>query len=224
MEYVLSKNWSFMMSDPRLSTLFRWGVENSAVATSTDGSEQTSPKQQLDPQMLAALLSGPSDADLMQEAIKAVHSSDFDIDQKIIALTNFRDLIEGIDNANNVDKLKLWSPLLELLKSEERRIRLMAASCVSSAVQNNEKCQKEVSIDLNHLRKPMLSAGQWFDEGIASQPRRYYHFSGDGLEGGRRASQVESYHCHILRRSQPPSRFGCNNPPLPRNYPDFGDY
>ncbi|KAF1989184.1 Fes1-domain-containing protein [Aulographum hederae CBS 113979] len=135
------------MNDPGLNNLLKWGVENSA-ASRNDPNVQAprNPSSGLDPQTLAALLGGPSDADLMREAMNAITSPEVDLDNKLIAFDNFEQMIENLDNANNMESLKLWMPLVEQLNSKEADIRRMAAWCVGTAVQNNIKAQERVSL------------------------------------------------------------------------------
>lgn len=80
----------------------------------------------------------------MKASIYAVLSTDPEVtvDDKVVAFDNFEQLIENLDNANNIEPLALWKPLLECLSHEEKEIRKMAAWCVGTAVQNNEKSQK----------------------------------------------------------------------------------
>lgn len=133
-----------------MNNLLKWGIQNSSgTANSTTDNNASSgagapSTRGLDPQALAALLGGPSDADLMKEAMAALHSDEVDLDNKLIAFDNFEQLVETIDNANNMENLGLWTPLLELLKHEEKEMRKMAAWCVGTAVQNNEKAQDKV--------------------------------------------------------------------------------
>lgn len=53
--------------------------------------------------------------------------------------------MENLDNANNMEALKLWTPLVEKLESEDTQDREMACWCLGTAVQNNIKCQERVS-------------------------------------------------------------------------------
>jgi hsp70-interacting protein len=53
-------------------------------------------------------------------------------------------LVEQIDNASNLEALKLWPPLLFCLSFEEPQLRRYAAWVIGTAVQNNSKAQ-------NHL-------------------------------------------------------------------------
>jgi hsp70-interacting protein len=131
--------------DPGLNELLRWGVENSS-ATQNDPSATTPTTRSLNPEAIAALFGGPSDADLMKESMAAILSTDPEVtlDDKLIAFDNFEQLIENLDNANNLGSLALWSPLLSCLAHAEHEIRMMAAWCVGTAVQNNEKSQERL--------------------------------------------------------------------------------
>ena len=103
-------------------------------------------KSDLTPEVLEALFGGPSEADLMKAAIEVITdaSPDNTLENRLVAFDNFEQLIESLDNANNLEKLDLWRPLLGLLEHEERELRRMAAWCVGTAVQNNEKTQERL--------------------------------------------------------------------------------
>jgi len=142
--------------DPNLNGLLRWGIENSD-ATRNDPTAQTDrdATRGLNQEILKALLGGPSEADLMKEAIAAVKSPEVDLENKLIAFDNFEQLVESIDNANNITALKLWEPLTQELESDEPKLRAMAAWCIATAVQNNIKAQEKV-------RKQSSSARQTY--------------------------------------------------------------
>ena len=131
--------------DPGLNELLKWGVENSSAARS-DPSAPPPTTRGLNPDAIAALFGGPSDADLMKESMAAILSTDPEVtlDDKLIAFDNFEQLIENLDNANNLGPLALWTPLLSCLAHAEHEIRMMAAWCVGTAVQNNEKSQERL--------------------------------------------------------------------------------
>ena len=57
------------------------------------------------------------------------------------AFDNLELLVEQIDNASNLDVLKLWPPLLSMLSSPEAELRRYAAWVTGTAVQNNPKAQ-----------------------------------------------------------------------------------
>ncbi|KAK7741052.1 hsp70 nucleotide exchange factor fes1 [Cytospora paraplurivora] len=132
------------------------GTSNRAVAVPTpaEGAETQAvaaapapaTRSDLTPDILAALLGGPSDADLMKESMAVITSSDPEVslENKLIAFDNFEQLIESLDNANNMATLSLWGPLLAQLGHAEAEVRKYAAWCVGTAVQNNEKSQERL--------------------------------------------------------------------------------
>ena len=130
---------------PGMNELLKWSVENSST-TANDPSAAPPTNRHLNPEALNALFGGPSDADLMIASMQAIKSSDPEItlEDKLVAFDNFEQLIENLDNANNLQPLALWTPLLECLAHEEAEIRMMAAWCVGTAVQNNEKSQERL--------------------------------------------------------------------------------
>lgn len=117
-----------------------------AVATSP-APEVTAPgPRPIDPEVLASLFGGPSEAELMKAAIEVITdpSPEVTLENRLIAFDNFEQLIENLDNANLLEKLSLWSPLLSVLEHEEEEMRFFAAWCVGTAVQNNEKTQERL--------------------------------------------------------------------------------
>ena len=134
------------MADPGLNSLLKWSVENSE-ATRNDPTAQTDPKAErdpnrgLDPEVLARLMGGPSDADRMNDAMAAIVSPEVDLENKLIAFDNFEQLIENLDNANNMETLGLWMPLVQQLDHSEPELQFYASWCLGTAVQNNIKCQ-----------------------------------------------------------------------------------
>lgn len=134
------------MTDPGLSNLLKWGIANSTPANSGDSAAaaERTPRSQLNPEVLAALFGGPSDADRMKDAMFAIVSPEVDLENKLVAFDNFEQLIENLDNANNMEPLGLWEPLVGQLGNAEPQLQLFAAWCLGTAVQNNIKCQERV--------------------------------------------------------------------------------
>lgn len=128
-----------------MSNLLKWSIENSANGQS-DETSAPHERPSLDPEILAQLLGGPSDADLMRESMAAIQSPDIDLENRLVAFDNFEQLVENLDNANNMEALGLWTPLVGLLESKEPEMRMMAAWCLGTAVQNNIKSQERVSL------------------------------------------------------------------------------
>jgi len=131
--------------DRGMNELLKWSVENSS-STANDPDAAPPISRGLNADAIAALFGGPSDADLMKESMTTILSADPEItlEHKLIAFDNFEQLIENLDNANNLGPLALWTPLLSCLSNEESDIRRMAAWCVGTAVQNNEKSQERL--------------------------------------------------------------------------------
>jgi hsp70-interacting protein len=133
--------------DRNLNKALRWGIENSESSRNDPNAvtDRDATPRAIDPEVLAALFGGPSDADLMKQAMAAVQSPEIDLENKLIAFDNFEQLVENLDNANNMEVLGLWVPLIEQLNNPEDELRMMAAWCAGTAVQNNEKSQERVS-------------------------------------------------------------------------------
>jgi len=137
--------------DPGMNQLLKWSIENSSNP-SADASSTTDPKaerpsgQPFNAEVLNSLMGGPTDADLMKESMAAILSQDINLDNKLIAFDNFEQLIENLDNANNMENLGLWTPLVGFLGSEEVELRRYAAWCCGTAVQNNIKTQERLLV------------------------------------------------------------------------------
>jgi len=137
--------------DKGLNSLLSWGIENSDSGRNPD---QPVRDPQVSAAALRSLMGGPSDADIMKEAIMIITSPDPEIthESKMIAFDNFEQLVEQIDNANNLGSLGLWTPLLALLDNTSADLRRMAAWCIGTAVQNNDKAQERF-LALNGVEK-----------------------------------------------------------------------
>lgn len=102
-----------------------------------------------DPKLLAELFGqNVDDATLMRQNLELIENPECDEDNKLTAFDNFEMLIENLDNANNIENLKLWPKLINLLDSENEEFRNLTASIIGTAVQNNEKSQ------LDYLKYP----------------------------------------------------------------------
>jgi hsp70-interacting protein len=128
--------------DPGLNELLKWSVQNSEAGR--DPSQPARGPTGLSQDALRALMGGPSDADLMKEAMAIVISDETTPEAKMTAFDNFEQLVENLDNANNMEPLGLWTPLLGQLDNEDADMRRMAAWCVGTAVQNNVKSQERL--------------------------------------------------------------------------------
>ncbi|KAI0693093.1 armadillo-type protein [Cerioporus squamosus] len=120
-----------------MEQLLRWGIANS-----DPNAPPPQPRTDLDPGVIDAIL-GKSDAELMKEALAVAVDEKRDEDERIQALDNFEMLIEQIDNANNLEKLKMWEPLHSLLTSptSSEAIQMQILWILGTAVQNNPAAQ-----------------------------------------------------------------------------------
>lgn len=153
-----------------MNQLLKWSIENSQTASS-DPTSTTDPKasrpsnRPLNADALAALMGGPTDADLMKESMAAILNPEVSLANKLIAFDNFEQLIESIDNANNIANLNLWAPLISLLQNESPDLRRYAAWCSGTAVQNNPKAQERFLV-MGGIPALVTLATEDGDEGV----------------------------------------------------------
>jgi hypothetical protein len=144
----------------------------------------------------------------MKEAMAAILHPEVSMENKEIAFDNFEQLVEGIDNANNIEALGLWQPLVDLLVSEQGELRKWAAWCMATAVSNNVKAQEKVrhwitatkvtaSANANAIAATCLGCNTQARQASNTRP-------------GPRCAE-ESYPCAFEWRAQLPakSRQGC---------------
>jgi len=164
-----------------MNELLKWGIENSE-SSREDPSHPTDPKAvhppgtSINAEALRSLMGGPSDADLMKESLAAVLSPDVSLGNKLVAFDNFEQLIETIDNANNMESLGMWTPLVELLENEEGDLRMMAAWCLGTAVQNNVKAQQRLLV-VGGVPKLVKLAME--DDNVAARKKSIYALSSE---------------------------------------------
>ncbi|KAJ3753096.1 nucleotide exchange factor Fes1-domain-containing protein [Lentinula raphanica] len=135
-----------------MQSLLRWGIENSTPQSQNgDGSNSRPPvqRQDLNPEIIDMLL-GKSDAELMKEAMSIAVDESRSEDDRVDALDNLEMLIEQIDNANNLEKLKMWEPLHGLLTSGPDSVTTHAIWVIGTALQNNPAAQ-DAYLKLNPL-------------------------------------------------------------------------
>ncbi|OBT53380.1 hypothetical protein VE04_05349 [Pseudogymnoascus sp. 24MN13] len=158
--------------NPQLNKILKWSVENSAAPVAgADGSARRPPQHRSpDPQVLASLFGGPSEADLMKDSMSAILSTDpeMTMEARMIAFDNFEQLIENLDNANLMEPLKLWQPLnneksqkmlfgeggipplvdLAINEKETREVRRKAVYALSSGLRNYQEAMNEFVDDM----------------------------------------------------------------------------
>lgn len=96
-----------------------------------------------DPELLAKLFGAADDPTLMKEALSVIVHPDADRDTKLTAFDNFEMLIENLDNANNIENMKMWDTIIDQLEHDDEEFRQMTCSIIGTAVQNNDKAQAD---------------------------------------------------------------------------------
>ncbi|KAK0444539.1 nucleotide exchange factor Fes1-domain-containing protein [Desarmillaria tabescens] len=134
-----------------MESLLRWSIEHSGPSA---GPPQ--PRTDLDPGIIDVIL-GKSDAELMKEDLAVAIDPHRSEDARVEALDHLEMLIEQIDNANNLEKLKMWAPLHSLLTSPDSTdvIVMQTLWVIGTALQNNPAAQ-ETYLSSNPL--PTLTA------------------------------------------------------------------
>ncbi|KAJ3325944.1 hypothetical protein HDV06_002329 [Boothiomyces sp. JEL0866] len=134
--------------------LLAWATEN----RTEEPERPARHPEPIDPKWIEIILGKP-DAARMKDCVDVV-KSDATLDAKLVALDELEMLVESIDNANDLQPLKLWPELLNiLLTSEESEIRVNVAWVMGTAVQNNDRAQQDfaraggLNILLNSLLK-----------------------------------------------------------------------
>lgn len=84
---------------------------------------------------------GPDEPTLMKQSIAVVENPEATLEAKETALDNFEMLVENLDNANNIENLKLWPSIIAQLNGSES-LSVFAASIIGVATQNNPDSQK----------------------------------------------------------------------------------
>ncbi|KAF9316326.1 hsp70 nucleotide exchange factor fes1 [Podila horticola] len=130
------------MASKSLNELLKWSIINQATE-SEDASTPTEPRkpmEKLDPGLIDAIL-GKSEGQLMLDALQVIKHPQATNDEKDLAWEDFEMLIQQIDNACNMENMKMWPPILEELKNPNPKFREQAAWVCGTATQNNPKAQ-----------------------------------------------------------------------------------
>lgn len=89
------------------------------------------------------MILGRPDAEQMKEDVATATDTSKSEDERLAALDHLEMLVEQIDNANDLQKLKLWEPLVSLLDSTESstEIKVQILWVIGTAIQNNPQAQ-----------------------------------------------------------------------------------
>ncbi|KAI0292991.1 armadillo-type protein [Multifurca ochricompacta] len=120
--------------------LLRWGIENSTTGDDPNTVVPLTRRTDLDPGIIDVILGKP-DSELMKTALANAQDSSLDEDARSMALDDLEMLVENIDNANDLEKLKMWEPLQDLLSSPSDNMKTQALWVIGTALQNNPAAQ-----------------------------------------------------------------------------------
>lgn len=113
-----------------------------SIAQQSGDKEAIEKVGQPDMKALNQIFGGVDEPALMKQSIQVVENPQAEEEDKEVALENFEMLIENLDNANNIENLKLWESIIKLLgDSTPMGMKTLAASIIGIAVQNNPQCQ-----------------------------------------------------------------------------------
>ncbi|KAF9481583.1 Fes1-domain-containing protein [Pholiota conissans] len=134
-----------------MQSILRWSIENSTPLDATASDRPPTERKDLDPGVIDLILGKP-DAVQMKEDMDIAMDVNRSEDDRISALDHLEMLIEHIDNANDLEKLKLWEPLQSLLTAESStpEIKTQVLWVIGTALQNNPSAQ-DVYLSYNPL-------------------------------------------------------------------------
>jgi hypothetical protein len=130
--------------DPTLNDVFKWSIQNSGAAKQNG---------ELPPAMpnaagLGALfgIGVKTEPQQMEENFAIILDPKSSTDDILDAFEYLELLIGKIDNANNLEPMKKWTVLMDLLDHDRHEMRMGAADCIGTAVENNSRAQERVRI------------------------------------------------------------------------------
>ncbi|KAG9322503.1 hypothetical protein KVV02_001245 [Mortierella alpina] len=132
-----------MSDQKKMNELLKWSIINQATESEdapTRPGPPPKPMEKMDPGLIEAIL-GKSETQMMMEALKVIKNPNATTDEKELAWEDFEMLIQQIDNAADIENMKMWPPILEELKNPNPKFREQAAWACGTATQNNPKAQ-----------------------------------------------------------------------------------
>ncbi|KAF9937707.1 hsp70 nucleotide exchange factor fes1 [Mortierella antarctica] len=132
-----------MSDQKKMNELLKWSIINQATESEdapTRSGPPPKPMEKMDPGLIEAIL-GKSETQMMMEALNVIKNPNATADEKELAWEDFEMLIQQIDNAADIENMKMWPPILEELKNPNPKFREQAAWVCGTATQNNPKAQ-----------------------------------------------------------------------------------
>ncbi|KAJ2582865.1 hsp70 nucleotide exchange factor fes1, partial [Coemansia sp. RSA 1836] len=124
-----------------MDSLLKWAILNTATAgeDAPHDASRVAP-QKLDPAVIDAILGKPASVQ-MTECMDAVEHKETPTAARIIALDDLEMLVGNIDNASNVEPLRLWPRLGTLYHDADAGVRAGALWVSATALQHNQRAQ-----------------------------------------------------------------------------------
>lgn len=142
-----------------MDKLLKWSLN---AANAPNGEQVAAP----DPKLLSELFGGKDEVQQMKDNMTVILHPEAEKEDRLTAFDNMEMLIENLDNANNLEPLGMWQPLIQQLDDKDEDIRKMACWVIGTAVQNNEPAQKHAleSRPLELVPKLLKIVGSAADE------------------------------------------------------------
>lgn len=121
----------------KMEKLLKWSL---SAGTNADGKPIEAP----DSKLIAELFGGKDDVQSMRDNMTVILHPEAEKEDKLVAFDNFEMLIENLDNANNIQPLGLWQPLIGQLDQPDLDYQRLACWIIGTAVQNNPPAQKHL--------------------------------------------------------------------------------
>ena len=143
------RNSLTMAGNRTADELLKWGLrhaepsgeqDRSSVAQVTDDIASGRRPDLADPGLYNAIM-GKSEAQMMSEELAVATDRSRSESDRCTALDNFEMLVEQVDNANNMENMNMWPPILALLNEQSAPIQTVTLWIIGTAIQNNDKAQ-----------------------------------------------------------------------------------
>ncbi|KAF8154170.1 nucleotide exchange factor Fes1-domain-containing protein [Crassisporium funariophilum] len=161
-----------------MQSLLRWSIENSTPQDSAPSDRPPVERKDIDPGIIDMILGKP-DAVLMKEDMAVAVDVTRSEDDRLHALDHLEMLIESIDNANDLERVKLWEPLQSLLTAEgsTSEIKTQAVWVIGTALQNNPSAQ-DVYLSYNPLPTLLSFLNPGALSSVSARAKAVYALSG----------------------------------------------
>jgi len=163
-----------MATTSGLTSLLSWATQNTARDPDNPDIVAPQPIKNLDPGIIDLILGKP-DSVRMKEALAVASDESKSQDDRVQALDDLEMLIESLDNANYMEVLKMWDPILSLASSKIPEIATQALWVAGTAIQNNPKSQAAF---LAHQPFPSLIAALSSNSSPEVRAKAMYCISG----------------------------------------------